>query len=85
MNAFLTVKVLEYDVRNFVDVLDKGYRVMTYLDSSEEDIFKRSKKTRLCRKKSKFQFLRYIGPKGTVNREVYDKLLVSKKAYFDAN
>ena len=60
MNAFLTVKVLEYDVRNFVDVLDKGYRVMTYLDSSEEDIFKRSKKTRLCRKKkvnSKCQLL----------------------------
>ncbi len=55
MNAFLTVKVLEYDVRNFGDVLDKGYKVMTYLDSSEEDIFKRSKKTGPCRKKSKYQ------------------------------
>ncbi len=43
MNAFLTVKVLNYDVKSFRDVLDKGYKVMTYLDSSEEDIFKNSK------------------------------------------
>ena len=42
MNAFLTVKVLRYDVRSFQDVLDKGYKIMTYLDSSEEDIFKTS-------------------------------------------
>ncbi len=42
MNAFLTVKVLKYDVQSMQDVLDKGYKVMTYLDSSEEDIFKNS-------------------------------------------
>ncbi len=43
MNAFLTVKVLRYDVRSFQEMLFKGYKLMTYLDSSEEDIFKKSK------------------------------------------
>ena len=44
LNAFLTVKVLKYDVGSMRDVLDRGYKVMTYLDSSEEDIFKNSRR-----------------------------------------